>query len=149
MKDDVRDLSVLLVESSKMQSSIVTNQLSMTGVVDIECVDSILAAKKSLSHFIPELVISSMYLQDGCSIELIEYMQTLPERVAFLLVSSEQKSELLDQVRAAGAVAILKKPFQFEELENALNLVLSHGKELNLVLSHGKELNRVLSQSFR
>ncbi|EIA0806727.1 response regulator [Vibrio vulnificus] len=124
MKNVLRDLSVLLVESSKMQSSIVINQLSMAGVVDIECVDSIFAAKKSLSHFTPELIISSMYLQDGCCIELIEYTQTLAERIAFVLISSEQKPELLNQVRAAGAVAILNKPFKFEELENALNLAL-------------------------
>ncbi|GIU51565.1 hypothetical protein TUM4438_41670 [Shewanella sairae] len=124
---------MLLVEASKVQSLFICKQLNSIGVVNIEHVDSIFAAKKSLSNFIPELIISSMYFQDGCGIEFIEYVKNVYQNsIAFVLISSEQNSELLNQVKTAGSVAILTKPFKLEELEKALNLVLLQIDELTL-----------------
>jgi two-component system chemotaxis response regulator CheY len=128
MSLEVRDLSILLIEPSTTQSRFITTQLQDAGVDNIECVDSIEHAKQSLTGFIPDLIISAMYFQDGSGAELAEYVKnnTLTENIAFMLISSEQRFSVLDQVKQAGAVAILPKPFKFVDLQRALTATLSY-----------------------
>ncbi len=128
MSLEVRDLSILLIEPSTTQSKFITTQLQDAGVDNIECVDSISQAKQSLTGFIPDLIISAMYFQDGSGAEFAEYVKnnTLTENIAFMLISSEQRFSVLDQVKQAGAVAILPKPFKFVDLQRALSATLSY-----------------------
>ena len=128
MSLEVRDLSILLIEPSTTQSRFIITQLQDAGVDNIEYVASIEAAKQSLTGFIPDLIISSMYFKDGSGAELAQYVKSnkLTESIAFILISSEQKFLVLDQVKQAGAVAILPKPFKFVDLQRALNATLSY-----------------------
>ncbi|MFT5880962.1 MAG: two-component system chemotaxis response regulator CheY [Moritella sp.] len=128
MSIEVRDLSILLIEPSTTQSKFIKTQLQDAGVDNIECVNSIAQAKQSLTGFIPDLIISAMYFQDGSGAELAEYVKnnTLTENIAFMLISSEQRFSVLDQVKQAGAVAILPKPFKFVDLQRALTATLSY-----------------------
>lgn len=128
MSLEIRDLSILLIEPSTTQSRFVITQLQDAGVDNIEYVASIEAAKQSLTGFIPDLVICSMYFKDGSGAELAQHVKSnkLTESIAFILISSEQKFLVLDQVKQAGAVAILPKPFKFVDLQRALNATLSY-----------------------
>lgn len=128
MSLEVRDLSILLVEPSSTQSRFIITQLQDAGVDNIEYVDSIASAKESLTGFIPDLIISSMYFNDGSGAELAQHVKNnaLTENIAFILISSEQKFLVLDQVKQAGAVAILPKPFKFVDLQRALDATLSY-----------------------
>ena len=128
MSLEIRDLSILLVEASSTQSRFITTQLQDAGVDNIECVDTIAAAKQSLTGFIPDLIISAMYFEDGSGAELAEFVKanTLTENIAFMLISSELRFSVLDQVKQAGAVAILPKPFKFTDLQRALTATLSY-----------------------
>lgn len=128
MSLEIRDLSILLIEPSHTQSKFIIAQLQDAGVDNIECVDSISSAKESLSGFIPDLIISAMYFSDGSGAELAEFIKSnaLTENIAFMLISSEHKFSVLDQVKQAGAVAILPKPFQFIDLQRALNATLAY-----------------------
>ncbi|CAM2947455.1 response regulator [Moritella viscosa] len=128
MSLEVRDLSILLIEPSSTQRKFITTQLHDAGVDNIECLVSIEQAKESLTGFIPDLIISAMYFEDGSGAELAEYVKSnvLTENIAFMLISSEQRFSVLDQVKQAGAIAILPKPFKFVDLQRALNATLSY-----------------------
>jgi len=128
MSLEVRDLSILLIEPSSTQRKFITTQLQDAGVDNIEGLVSIEQAKQSLTGFIPDLIISAMYFEDGSGAELAEYVKSnvLTENIAFMLISSEQRFSVLDQVKQAGAIAILPKPFKFVDLQRALNATLSY-----------------------
>ncbi|WP_017219593.1 response regulator [Moritella dasanensis] len=128
MSLEVRDLSILLIEPSTTQNKFIRTQLQDAGVDNIECVVSIAQAKQSLTGFIPDLIISAMYFEDGSGAELAEFVKSnqLTENIAFMLISSEQRFSVLDKVKQAGAVAILPKPFKFVDLQRALNATLSY-----------------------
>ncbi|MCJ8351755.1 response regulator [Moritella sp.] len=127
MNLEIRDLSILLIEPSTTQSRFITTQLQDAGVDNIECVASISQAKQSLTGFIPDLIISAMYFEDGSGAEFAEFVKSniLTENIAFMLISSEQRFSVLDKVKQAGAIAILPKPFKFVDLQRALNATLS------------------------
>ena len=127
MNLEIRDLSILLIEPSTTQSRFITSQLQDAGVDNIECVASISQAKQSLTGFIPDLIISAMYFEDGSGAEFAEFVKSniLTENIAFMLISSEQRFSVLDKVKQAGAIAILPKPFKFVDLQRALNATLS------------------------
>ncbi|NQZ93453.1 MAG: response regulator [Moritella sp.] len=127
MSLEIRDLSILLIEPSSTQSRFITTQLQDAGVDNIECVSSIAQAKQSLTGFIPDLIISAMYFEDGSGAELAEFVKSniLTENIAFMLISSEQRFSVLDKVKQAGAIAILPKPFKFVDLQRALNATLT------------------------
>ena len=118
MSLEVRDLSILLIEPSTTQNKFIKTQLQDAGVDNIECVVSIAQAKQSLTGFIPDLIISAMYFEDGSGAELAEFVKSnrLTESIAFMLISSEQRFSVLDKVKQAGAIAILPKPFKFIDL---------------------------------
>jgi len=128
MSLEVRDLSILLIEPSSTQRKFITTQLHDAGVDNIECLVSLEQAKESLTGFIPDLIISAMYFEDGSGAELAEFVKSnvLTENIAFMLISSEQRFSVLDQVKQAGAIAILPKPFKFVDLQRALNATLSY-----------------------
>jgi len=128
MSLEVRDLSILLIEPSSTQRKFIRTQLQDAGVDNIECVVSIEQAKQSLTGFIPDLIISAMYFEDGSGAEFAEFVKSnvLTENIAFILISSEQRFAVLDQVKQAGAIAILPKPFKFVDLQRALNATLSY-----------------------
>ena len=127
MNLEIRDLSILLIEPSTTQSRFITTQLQDAGVDNIECVASISQAMQSLTGFIPDLIISAMYFEDGSGAEFAEFVKSniLTENIAFMLISSEQRFSVLDKVKQAGAIAILPKPFKFVDLQRALNATLS------------------------
>ncbi len=116
-------LSILLIEPSDVQRKVVTRHLKEAGVGQVEGVSSIAEAKKKLAYANPDLVASSMYFSDGNADDLLDYMFSQPQlrNIPFMLVSSENKRNYLEQYKQAGVIAILPKPFTFQHLRKALN----------------------------
>lgn len=135
----VEDLSILLVEPSQTQSKIIVNELKSHGVKQLEVCDSIPQALTQLKGYQPDLVISSMYFENGTGTDFIRILRSKPEFEAlpFMLISSEQRWDYLDPVKQAGVIAILPKPFTTEDLNLALKSTLSHlDEETELELEH-------------
>lgn len=122
------DLGILLVEPSATQRRIIEKQLSDQGIQTLETVGSLEEAITRMRVFVPDLLISSLYLPDGEASELFARM-ALDQRliqVAKMVVSSEQKRENLEAVRQAGVLALLPKPFDRQDLERALAATLAY-----------------------
>ncbi len=119
----IQDLSITLIEPSPTQKKIISNNLESLGVSRTQwfqegkaCLDKLKASFK------PDLIISAMYLPDMSGTELVQSLKDDPEleNIPFMLISSEISDYYLEPIRQAGVVAILPKPFNINDLRNAL-----------------------------
>ena len=104
-------LGILLVEPSAMQRKVICELLSKEGIHTVEAVGNARDALNRMRSFVPDLIITSLYLPDADAHELFALMQKNPDfaGVAKMVVSSEQKRENLEAVRQAGVLALLPK----------------------------------------
>ncbi|TCJ15015.1 response regulator [Parasulfuritortus cantonensis] len=122
----VHELSLLLVEPSAIQARIIAGHLNGFGVAGVATVQSGREALAAMAAEPPDLVLSSMYLPDMTGTDLILAMRADPRLadLPFILISSEERPQLLDPVRQSGACAILPKPFGLDKLAAALRATL-------------------------
>ena len=124
----LEDLDVVLVEPSKAQHRIIENYLHTLGVSHVKWVREASAALQGLTANSPDLIISTMHLPDMTGAELLETIRsgdTQPD-VPFMLISSETHYRYLEPIRQAGAIALLPKPFELEQLRTALYSTLDY-----------------------
>lgn len=131
MLDDslsIENLAILLVEPSAMQQKIIAASLAGQGVQALEIVATVRQALDKMDTFVPDLLISSLYLPDGDAPQLFAQMLEQPQlaAVAKMVVSSEQKKDNLEAVRQSGVLALLPKPFARKDLELALRTTLDY-----------------------
>lgn len=118
----VGDLLILLVEPSTTQQRVISGYLQQLGVNNIDMVGSGEDALANMRQAAPDLTISSMYLPDMTGTELVERMRSEESMldIPYMLISSETNVRLLEPIRQAGVIAILPKPFELENLRDAL-----------------------------
>ncbi|SFW98369.1 response regulator [Marinospirillum alkaliphilum] len=124
----IEELGILLVEPSAVQRKVICQHLMEQGIHTLEAVENAREALNRMRSFVPDLIISSLYLPDANADELFALMQKEPRlaQVAKMVVSSEQKRENLEAVRQAGVLALLPKPFDRKDLERALSTTLEY-----------------------
>ncbi|MEH6649824.1 MAG: response regulator [Motiliproteus sp.] len=122
----VDELAILIVEPSQFQQKIICSELSQLGCKQIDTASTVEAALSFINTYTPDLVISAMYLPDGDGIQLVTEMRTNEKHddIPFMLISSEERVDILDPIRQAGSVAILPKPFKINDLSKALQATL-------------------------
>jgi len=122
------ELLVLVIEPSRLQRNIIIDRLKEVGLREIEPFEQAGPALERMQGVIPDIVVSSMHLPDMTGTELVTRMRASEPLVdvTFLLISSETHYRYLEPIRQAGAIAILPKPFQREELEVALQNTLHY-----------------------
>jgi len=109
-----------------MQARLITGQLKEVGVARIEHTDRGEQALAEMRVQLPDIVISAMYLPDMTGTALIQAIRNDPAlgNVPFVLVSSENRPQVLDPVRQSGVCAILPKPFTAAMLQAALHAAI-------------------------
>lgn len=132
------DLSILLVEPSKMQSKVISKHLKDEQVANISTTCNINDTIQSLASFVPDLIISALHYDDGYALDLITKVRENPEWVdiPFMLISSESRKEQLEQFKQAGVTAILPKPFTNDHLGKAINATIDLLSPQELDLSY-------------
>ncbi len=122
----ILDIAILLVEPSSTQRKLIVNGLDEAGIREIETVITGEQALQRIAASHPDLVISTMYLEDMTGTDLVTCMRSDRDLkdIPFMLISSEKRFKLLDPVRQAGVVAILPKPFRHKDLQRALDSTL-------------------------
>lgn len=122
----IDQISVLLVEPSNAQRRIIENFLKQVGIIGVHWVKNGVDALSVMSTEIPDLVISSMHLEDMTGTELVQTMRMDNELsdVPFMLISSETHYRYLEPIRQAGVIAILPKPFELDQLRKAIHSTL-------------------------
>ena len=123
MTSSFDSMTILLLAPSRVLAATLLHELRAIGVDQtVTTCNTIAQALDCLAQQKIDVVISSMYFEDGDVFKLIEQtkMQDALADLIFLLVSSEQRKERLEQAREAGVVAVLPRPFARNALENAL-----------------------------
>lgn len=120
------DLSILVVEPSKMQRKVLLEGLNKEGVNNVAACSNKAEAIQQLQEFKPDLVISSLHFEDGTGLELLRVIRgnEAYEELPFMLVSSESRRQQLEEFKQSGVIAILPKPFTYQHLSQALNATL-------------------------
>ena len=126
MSLNLAELTVLLVEPSAMQRKTLKRSLIQSGISFVHEATDGLKALEMANELQPQLVMSSLHMAGLSGNELVVKLSSDEKmsRAAFILVSSETRSEYLDEVKQAGVVAILGKPFAPRELDVALSTVM-------------------------
>ncbi len=115
-------VSVLLVEQSRLQTRMISSQMTELGVESIYTAATGEAAWEAMLKESPHVVVSSMHLPDMTGADLVRRMrgQNAVRDIPFVLISSETDYEFLEPVRQSGTAAILPKPFDMPALRQAL-----------------------------
>ena len=135
---DIKDLTVILVEPSFTQQHIIENYLHELGISTVDRFTAGHEAFEEIRRTPPDLVISSLYLPDMTGTELVHAMRKDDNllETAFILISSETRFRYLDPIRQAGAIAILPKPFDKQDLKIALKSTLHYLEAPDLELEN-------------
>ncbi|MFA3790544.1 response regulator [Aliiglaciecola sp. SL4] len=132
------DVNILLIEPSDTQRKIISSLLIKENVGSIDSVSTLAEAKSALRSHCSDVVVSTMYFEDGTGLDLIKYIKSNTETasIPFMLVSSENHVAKLEEFKQAGVAAILPKPFTPIHLTRALNATLDliNSEELELDL---------------
>lgn len=128
MKITCSDLNVLLVEPSSMQQRVITQALNKRGVTKIRSAFDGADALAQMREAAPSLILSALYLPDMSGTDLVRTLRANDEwtHIAFILVSSENRPQLIDTIRQAGACTFLPKPFSEAQLAAAMRSTISY-----------------------
>jgi len=153
----IEQLQVLLVEPSSAQRRIIESYLRQ---LRVEHIHSMSQAQQALEYIRdnpqPDLLISAMHLPDMTGTELLQQLRNGGRHAdtPFMLISSETHYRYLEPIRQAGAIAILPKPFEPEQLRTALYSTLDYfdpgdlqtrsiaNEDLNVLLVDDSSLSR-------
>ena len=123
----LNSLFVLLVEPSLVQRHIITDQFEDLGIGQYETAGNGQQALAVIEQEQPDLVISSMFLEDMTGTDLVLEMRANPfsEDTPFMLISTVTSFSELNPIKQAGASAVLPKPFTAQELKRAIHTTLA------------------------
>lgn len=149
----VDQIYVILAEPSSAQQKIIDKYLVDIGIVDRVWVRTGKEALACMRKDTPDLVISAMHMEDMTGTDLVQSMRTddALQSIPFMLISSETHYRYLEPIRQAGVIAILQKPFSFEQLKKAINSTVHYLDPGNLGTTRfsGEDLNvLVVDDSF-
>lgn len=128
MTSTLDQLVILHVEPSTAQQKIIESFFNKLGITRVDHVKTAAEAMEFLNHSTPDMVISAMHLPDKTGTELLEgirFGESHPD-IPYMLISSETSYRYLEPIRQAGAIAILPKPFELEQLRTALYAALDY-----------------------
>lgn len=122
----ISELFVLVVEPSAVQRRIIKDSLAKAGVSTIREAGTAAEALASMLQDPPDLLISSMYLEDMSGADLLAAVRAdeFIRDTAFILISTETRFQRLDPVKQGGATAILPKPYTDAQMMTALRTSL-------------------------
>jgi serine/threonine protein kinase len=119
------NLSVLLVEPSRTQASIVRKYLLSQNIHQVAIAPTGQDALNSVHGEKPAVILCAMYLPDMTGVQFVQQIrEEYPtEAPKFILISSESENAEVVSMTQTGQAFILEKPFTPEKLVNALSVV--------------------------
>jgi two-component system chemotaxis response regulator CheY len=122
MEHQMGSIYVVLVEPSPAQSKIVLQQFEELGIHQFRHLRTGAEALDSIFSDVPDLVISSLHLEDMTGRDLVLEMREFEStaNTPFILISTATSFKELDPIKQAGASAVLSKPFTSSDLKRAV-----------------------------
>jgi len=118
-------VTVLIVEPSRVQASIIRSYLQQNGISSVDPVPDMKSAVEAIRAHRPQAVISAMFLADGSGVELAQRTAAeLPDNApGFVLVTSQTHTDESDAHGQGPRIQLLQKPFRAEQMLQALQMV--------------------------
>jgi|SRR5690554_2837126 len=115
-------MAIVILAPSRVLGVALQRDLKDMGAQQMTFCQTMTNALQHIREQSVDLIISSLYFEDGDAIELMRQLQQEPElqHIKLVLISSEERPELLEKARATGIQAILPRPFTHQALEQAL-----------------------------
>ena len=117
--------NILIVDDSKIVRAVVRKTLGIAGV-DVGEVFEASNGKEGLAvldaHWI-DLVFSDINMPEMNGVEMVEIMRQkgLTETIPVVIVSTERSITRIEELKAKGVVAYLKKPFTPENIKEVMD----------------------------
>jgi two-component system chemotaxis response regulator CheY len=127
----VADLTLVLIEPSRVQARIIGKLFEQLGIVRVHVVSSGRQAIETVRQVKARVLFSSMHLADMTGAELATTLRATPEGagVGFILATSGSEPEQLEAFRQDARTVLLPKPFNLEQLTLAVAQVTGHVPE--------------------
>ncbi len=118
----LESMAILILAPSRVLGVALQRELKDMGAQQMASYQTMASAIQHVGEKPVDVIISSLYFEDGDAIELMQYLQQEPQlqHIKLILISSEERSELLDKAKASGIQAILPRPFTHQAFEHAL-----------------------------
>lgn len=117
---------ILLVEDDVDIQEILLEEFTLSGH-KIDVASEFISAMNLLKENKYELVLSDYEIPNGNGLQILEHVNTLKEKPLFFLISAEIHLEL-NELLALGVDQYYQKPFNFEEILQAIEKISSKRK---------------------
>ena len=119
-------MDILLVDDSRTMRMLVQRALRRAGYrsLTIEEAENGRQALEKISAKSPRLVLSDWNMPEMSGLELLQGLRTAKNNVPFGFVTSEASPEIKELAMNNGAKFLITKPFEMEDIQNALNPIL-------------------------
>jgi two-component system chemotaxis response regulator CheY len=121
---------VLIVDDSALARRTLRQQLEEMGLVVEDASDGAQALERYFLNR-PEVVILDMLMTGMYGLEVLAKMKEMNPEVRIIVATADIQQSTAEQVRAAGAKAILNKPINRQKLSQTLQAVLEGGHTWN------------------
>lgn len=119
-------IRVVVVDEDRPMAMAIERVLRNMGL-DVIQINSGEAASVGLAQYRPQLVTVDLCLEGIGGVELIQQLCSAPDLRPKILVITDSMPSLLNKARAAGADAILSKPFDNDALRRNVRILLAMG----------------------
>jgi DNA-binding response OmpR family regulator len=116
---------ILIVEDDKKIVTALTIRLKAAGYEVIAAFDAIMAGSMALKHH-PDLVLLDISMPGGNGFIVAERLQnsTVTVGVPMIFLTASKQPELREKAKELGAVGFFEKPYEAEELLEAIQRAL-------------------------
>lgn len=115
-------MKFLIVDDSLAMQAIIRLNLERAGYKgnEFQAASDGVAALKVIEDWQPDIVLTDWHMPNMTGLELIKAIQERGLTLKIGLLTTETNPQLLDEAMEAGALFVLHKPFELEELEQTL-----------------------------
>jgi len=115
-------MKFLIVDDSLAMQSIIKRSLAKAGYEDndYQMANDGFQALEIIEHWHPDIVITDWHMPNMSGIELLKVVQDRGINVKIGLVTTETNPRCILEAKSAGALFVLHKPFEVEELQKKL-----------------------------
>lgn len=119
-------LRILVVDDMSTSRGLITQALDAMGIRNVASAADGPSALKILEASPVHLVISDYNMPNMSGLHLLHALRTTPKtaKVGFLLITGRADQEIIDHGKRLGMNNIIKKPFQPQDLKNAIEAIV-------------------------
>jgi response regulator RpfG family c-di-GMP phosphodiesterase len=148
-----RKAKILIVEDDPLQRQVIVMVLQSQEDIEVADAESAEAAKKCLSDFLPDIIVSDNYMEGESGVEFCRLVKSRPEwrNIMFMLLTAEK--DIAHKIKAydLGADDYLNKPYNSDELLSRIRVLLRLKKLQDDLAHESNELRstiEMLNQNF-